>query len=192
MQGLILCGGQSQRMGNDKGLMKAEGNTWAQIAVDKLAALNIPVKISVNEKQLPLYAEIFFKSDLVVDNSSLSVKGPLLGILSCHLAFPEEDIFVLACDMLLMETSMLLYLYANYQQQNAEAYIFTNDGEAEPLCGIYTAKGLSVILEMVNKGQLIKHSMKFMLEHLTVTKIALQDEERKYFRNFNTPSEISE
>ncbi len=192
MLGLVLCGGQSQRMGSDKGLMKTGEKTWAQMAVDKLSALSIPVKISVNEKQMPFYAEAFSIHKLIVDDNSLSVKGPLLGMLSCHLAFPKEDIVVLACDMLLMETSMLLSLYKNYQQQNAEAYIFTNDGEAEPLCGIYTAKGLSVILDMLNSRQLVKHSMKFMLEHVTVAKIALQEEEKKYFRNFNKASEINE
>jgi molybdenum cofactor guanylyltransferase len=51
MLGIVLCGGQSSRMGTDKGLMVNEARTWAQTAVDKLTTLLIPVKISVNEKQ---------------------------------------------------------------------------------------------------------------------------------------------
>jgi molybdopterin-guanine dinucleotide biosynthesis protein A len=191
MLGLILCGGQSQRMGSDKGMLKQEEKNWAQSAVDKMAALNIPVKLSVNEQQFPLYEAMFLKNDLIVDNNSLSLKGPLLGTLSCHLAFPNEDIFILACDMPLMEISIPSSLYKIYQQQNSDAYIFTNDGEAEPLCGIYTAKGLAFILAMLNKGELVKYSMKFMLEHLTVTKIPLREEEKKYFRNINTHSELN-
>lgn len=192
MLGIILCGGQSQRMGSDKGLLKQEEKSWAKIAVDKMAAMNIPVKISVNKNQFAAYAEIFSANDLIMDSDTLSVNGPVLASLSCHLAFPAEDIFLLACDMPLMETSILSSLYKNYQQQEAHVYIFTNEGEAEPLCGIYTAKGLSLILTMLYKGQLVKHSMKFMLEHLTVTKMPLKENEKKYFRNFNTPAEINE
>ena len=191
MLGIILCGGQSQRMGSDKGMLKQEEKTWAKAAVDKMSALNISVKISVNKNQYAAYAEIFSANYLIIDNDSISLKGPLLGVLSCHLAFPGEDIFLLACDMPLMEISILSSLNKTYQQQNSDAYIFSNDGEAEPLCGIYTAKGLAVIHSMLNKGELIKHSMKFMLEHLTVTKIPLREEEKKYFRNINTHSELN-
>ncbi len=191
MLGIILCGGQSKRMGSDKGLLKQEEKTWAQSAIDKMSSLNITVKISVNKNQYSTYAEIFSIDDLIVDNDTLSLKGPLLGVLSCHLAFPGEDIFLLACDMPWMEISVLTSLYKIYQQQNSDAYIFTNDEEAEPLCGIYTAKGLAVIFAMLNKGELIKHSMKFMLEHLMVTRIPLSENEKKYFLNFNTQDEVT-
>lgn len=192
MLGIILCGGQSSRMGSDKGLLKLEAKTWAQTAVDKIQALNIPVKISVNKQQYTDYAEVFSSNALINDDVSLEVKGPLLGLLSCHLAFPEEDLFILACDMPLMERSELESLYKHYKENpGADAYIFTNDGEAEPLCGIYTSKGLSIILTMLKKGELVKQSMKFMLDHLTVTKIALSDTEKKYFRNFNAHAELN-
>jgi molybdopterin-guanine dinucleotide biosynthesis protein A len=36
MLGIILCGGQSLRMGRDKGLLKLEAKTWAQTAIDKM------------------------------------------------------------------------------------------------------------------------------------------------------------
>jgi molybdenum cofactor guanylyltransferase len=192
MLGIILCGGQSLRMGSDKGLIKPEEKTWAAITADKIKLLNIPVKISVNKNQSANYAAIFSTDNLISDNDLLSVKGPLLGLLSCHLAFPNEDLFVLACDMPLMETSMLNTLYKKHKEQIAEAYIYTNDGEAEPLCAIYTAKGLAAINEMFKKEILTKFSLKIMLEHLIVNKTALLQEEKKYFRNFNTASEISE
>ncbi|MES1226406.1 MAG: NTP transferase domain-containing protein, partial [Bacteroidota bacterium] len=39
MIGVILCGGQSVRMGADKGMLRLQTKTWAQIAVDKMAQL---------------------------------------------------------------------------------------------------------------------------------------------------------
>lgn len=191
MLGLVLCGGQSQRMGSDKGLMRLDEKSWAQLAADKLAALNIPVKLSVNEQQFPLYTTIFSKDDLIVDNNLLSVKGPLAGVLSCHLAFPEEDLFIMACDMPLVQLYFLQSLNSMYQLQPASAYVFSNEEALEPLCGIYTAKGLSGILNKLMNGALVKHSMKYMLERLDVKKLYLKEEERIYFQNFNTPADIS-
>jgi len=192
MTGIILCGGQSSRMGSDKGLMKLEANTWAQTAIDKMSVLNIPVKISVNSKQYPDYAAVFPATDLITDDATLQLKGPLLGVLSSHLQYPTEDLFALACDMPLMAPSLLNKLYILHQQEpSANAYVFTNEGEPEPLCGIYTAKGLSTILNMLRDGQLIKHSMKFMLDHITVKTIALAEEQKKYFRNFNAHAELN-
>lgn len=192
MLGVILCGGQSSRMGSDKGLLKLEAKTWAQTAIDKMAALNIPVKVSVNNTQHPSYAAVFPVPDLITDNTSLQVKGPLQGVLSSHLQYPTEDLFILACDMPMMEPFLLKELYEQYlQHPSADAYIFTNDGEPEPLCGIYTANGLSTILAMLQDGQLIRHSMKFMLDHLVVNTIALLEEQKKYFRNFNAHAELN-
>jgi hypothetical protein len=47
MIGLILCGGQSSRMGMDKGLLQFNGISWAQSAANKMAELNIPVYLSI-------------------------------------------------------------------------------------------------------------------------------------------------
>src|SRR5688572_17949633 len=104
MLGIILSGGQSSRMGQDKGLLKLEAKTWAQTAIDKLSILNFPVKISVNRSQFSQYAEVFSPADLIEDNETLSLKGPLLGVLSAHVHYPDEDLFILACDMPLMES----------------------------------------------------------------------------------------
>ena len=192
MLGIVLCGGESSRMGSDKGLLKLQAKTWAQTAIDKMAVLNIPIKISVNNNQYTGYADVFSTNDLIADNTSLSLRGPLLGVLSCHYQYSTEDLFVLACDMPMMESFLLKELFAQYQQHSsADAHIFTNAGEPEPLCGIYTAKGLSVILAMLQNGQLIKHSMKFMLDHLAVNTIAVTDEQKKYFRNFNAHAELN-
>ena len=192
MLGVVLCGGQSTRMGSDKGLLKLEAKTWAQTAIDKMAVLNIPVKISVNNNQYDSYKAVFSTNNLIADNASLPVRGPLQGVLSSHLQYPTEDLFILACDMPMMEPFLLKELHDQYRQHPAnDAYIFVNEGEPEPLCGIYTVKGLSIILTMLRNGQLSKHSMKFMLDHLSVHSIAVKDEQKKYFRNFNAHAELN-
>jgi molybdenum cofactor guanylyltransferase len=192
MRGIILCGGQSLRMGTDKGLLIAEAITWAQSAHQKIAALNISVKISVNQQQQASYSKIFSEGDLVPDNTSLQLKGPLLGVLSSHIQFPSEDLIILACDMPLMEASIIKALYKNYQDHpSSDAYIFTNEGQPEPLCGIYSAKALSGVLTKLRNGTLVKHSMKFILDHLVVHSVPVSEEQKKCFRNFNAHAELN-
>ncbi len=192
MLGIILCGGQSLRMGSDKGLIVNEARTWAQTAVDKLAALNIPVKISVNQKQFAEYAKVFAATELIADDTTIAVKGPLLGVLSAHLQNKNDDLFVMACDMPLMESFMLKELFACYEQyKKHDAYIFTNNEEPEPLCAVYTAAGLSKLITAIQQNQLKKFSMKFALSLLDVYTVALTEEQKKYFRNFNAHAELN-
>ena len=192
MLGVILCGGQSSRMGSDKGLLTINEKTWTQTALEKLASLNIPVKISLNNIQYPVYKSEFSSIELIADDPTLSVKGPLLGVLSSHLKYPSEDLFILACDMPLMEPALLRELLSHYQAHTtAGAFVFTNNGEWEPLCGIYTALGLTHILSLLQSGQIIKHSMKNILDHLKVKSIALRNDQKKAVRNFNSHAELN-
>jgi molybdenum cofactor guanylyltransferase len=192
MLGIILCGGQSSRMGSDKGFLVHEAKTWAQTAYDKLAALNIPIRFSVNNMQQGEYAKVFTAEKLIVDDVSLLIKGPLLGVLSAHVQNPNDDLFVLACDLPLMETNLLKELFTLHQQSNKyEAYIFTNNKEPEPLCSIYTSKALKKIIVLQKENKLLKHSMKFILSKLTVCEIALHDLQKMFFRNFNAHADIN-
>jgi molybdopterin-guanine dinucleotide biosynthesis protein A len=192
MIGVVLCGGQSSRMGTDKGLLKLEARTWAQTAVDKLTALQIPVVLSVNAVQYPDYAMVFTAEQLVKDNDTLDIHGPLSGVLSIHLRFPQEDLLVLACDMPLMDTAILTQLAATQQEHPSfEAYVFSNDHQPEPLCGIYTAKGLAATIERYNNKQLLKHSMKFTLQNLCTYAIPIAAGQEKHFRNFNAHAELN-
>ncbi|UKT64239.1 molybdenum cofactor guanylyltransferase [Pedobacter mucosus] len=191
MLGIILSGGQSIRMGADKGLLKYQNKLWAEAAVEKFKSLNIPVKISVNPAQQQTYASHFRFDNLIVDYPDLDVKGPLLGILSAHLVNSEEDLFLLACDMLLMETRFLKMLNQSMISNNSfDAYIFTKNGQQEPLCGIYKSAGLEKIMLLLQTTGLAKYSMKFMLSNLNVCEIPLVDQDFRCFENFNSSAEI--
>jgi len=192
MLGAILCGGQSSRMGTDKGLMKLEANTWAKTAMDKMEVLSLPVKISVNSKQLGDYSAVFSRDILVTDDQSLKLKGPLCGVLSIHLRYPTEDLIVLACDMPLLDPQLLIELLAVYNKMpDPDAFVYSNDGEPEPLCGIYKARGLAHIIQLYRSSQLPKHSMKFMLDHINTHYIPLPADQKQSFRNFNAHAELN-
>lgn len=193
MLGVVLSGGQSSRMGSDKGLLKLTDKTWVQTVIEKIKKFKLPLVISVNRNQHKKYSSLFLPDILVVDDDYLHMKGPLCGILSVHIKFPEEDLLILACDMPLMETELLQGLLSLYNQHASyDAFIYANDREPEPLCGIYKAKGLASIYRLYKSNQLPKHSMKYMLEHIATHTTALPVDKKKSFRNFNTHTEANE
>ncbi len=202
MTGVVLCGGKSTRMGDDKGLLQVplpsesgnlnQANTWAKTATDKIGVLQLQVVLSVNAMQQDSYATIFPAGQLIKDDDNLHLKGPLCGVLSVHLQYPEEDLLVLACDMPLMEPAILRELIKNYEQNPREdAFVYTNEGEPEPLCGIYKANGLSKIIQLYKTQQLPRHSMKYMLEHIHTKLLPLANDQKKYFCNFNAHAELN-
>lgn len=192
MLGIVLCGGQSVRMGADKGLMHYGDTLWAKVMMDKMSALGIPVRLSVNAAQKEAYSSHFQHGQLIVDDPSIAVKGPLLGILSAHMLAPEEDLFLLACDMVLMEEKVLTQLMRSFaEKKSCEACIFTKDGLQEPLCGIYTAAGLKKIMGVYLDQGIAKPSMKMILNDLHVLEIPLKKEDYLSFSNFNSPDEAS-
>jgi len=192
MLGIILCGGKSLRMGNDKGLLVYQDELWAQVAYDKLRLAGLPIKLSVNATQQEDYTKHFGLDQLIVDDLSLTIKGPLLGLLSGHSLFPEEDLFLLACDLLAMEFHLLERLLNEYTAEGSfDAYIFNKGGQQEPICGIYTAKGLKKIMQLLKTSGLEKYSMKYILSNLKVFEIALDEKDEKAFTNFNSHADIN-
>ena len=195
MLGVILCGGQSTRMGSDKGLLTSRHLTstitWAQLAEQKLASLTLPVVLSIHSQQYPSYASLFADSRMVIDNPELHVGGPLKGLLSVHQRFPDRDLFVLACDLPKMQPHVLEELLSHYEKQEAEIIVFKNGEQTEPLCGLYRAGGLNKINAAYEQGKLVKHSMHHILDMLTTHFIPLRKEWQSSFQNFNSPDDLA-
>jgi molybdenum cofactor guanylyltransferase len=186
--GVVLCGGESRRMGRDKGLMPYENTTWAQLVAGKLAALGIPVVVSVNAEQLATYGNLFPAEQLVVD--SLAIDGPILGILSVHEKYPGKDILPLACDMIDMNEATLQELLEAYRKDNGPEFIaFHHDGFLQTLGAVYTAKGLAPLLRKAKEGSLKHFSLIRVLDQGATFRIPLHA--RAAFHNYNSRNELT-
>ena len=192
MVGVILSGGQSSRMGTDKGLMKtAGGKSWVERAVDLVEHVGVRAVVSVNNEQLCSYSTLLAPHLLIADDAQLPVKGPLLGLLSTHQRFPAHDLLLLASDMVHMDDVVLGALLEQYQMHKGkEAYLFLNEGFPEPLCAIYTAPALARLSESYRTGLLDRWSMKYILSQLDVYSSTLPLAWKPYFANINTKEEL--
>jgi molybdopterin-guanine dinucleotide biosynthesis protein A len=187
MLGIVFCGGKSLRMGRDKGLIPLSDKNWAMFAAEKLHVLNIPVRISINAGQLESYKVFFPEESLLLDQELLGIGGPLLGLLSAHVLHPNEDLFVLACDLPLMKEILLQKLISVAGLlSDFDAFVFTREGELEPLCAIYRSTGLRKILNELHVNGLSKFSMKSVLSMLQVYELAVSRADQDAFQNFNT------
>ncbi len=191
MTGVVLCGGKSSRMGSDKGLIEQQSEAWGELSANKLIALKLPVVLSVNEQQYPLYSSKFTQLQLIKDDVFLDVYGPLKGILSVHLLQPYNDLLVLACDMPAMQKEVIDYLIQTSSGKKEEAFVFLNDKYAEPLCALYTTKGLKKIYEKYKQGQLKKHSLHYVLENINTCYLAIPGKWKEYFINYNSPDDLN-
>ncbi|TJZ63181.1 molybdenum cofactor guanylyltransferase [Sphingobacterium olei] len=183
MIGLVLCGGESKRMGTDKGMLRHGNYTWAEYAQQTLHGLDLPVFISVNEGQLPVYQQRFSNPELIVD--CVFAKGPLAGLLSLHFNFPEHDILVLACDMINMDAHTLHTLIRNYgEDEGVKGCFFGNNGRVEPLCAIYSSDMLTQIAEQLDSGQLVHFALHKIISYFHVSIVPIADHVK--FANYNT------
>jgi len=187
--GVVMCGGESKRMGSDKGLLRQRGKSWASIAYEKLEHITPDVSLSINSNQLNSYRKIFPLKKLIAD--SVKCKGPLAGLLSAHKSKPESDILLLACDMVKMDIQTLKMLGEEYERNEAEHdfYVFRNYGEYEPLAGIYTSNGIEKVFSLYRDGALTKHSMKHILENGNT--YAIDTTDSSALTNFNSPTDLS-
>lgn len=144
MIGLVLAGGKSERMKENKNLITYHG---------------IP-QVNFTEKLLKKYCNQVFISvgnaATVADNSIADTflnLGPLSGILSAFQLHPDKAILVLACDMPLINESAIEYLI---RQRNSDLYatVYYNAETdfLEPLAAIYEPRMYSVMLQLISEG----------------------------------------
>lgn len=180
--GVVLCGGESKRMGTDKGLLELHGKTWAEHIVQKLKEQNLPVVVSINEKQQKVYDNVFRNDESIVDQ--LPMHGPLNGLLSVHQQYPQKDILLMACDLIDMDKSILQELINSYERNDADYFAYEEDNFFQPLCAIYTAAPIHSLLERLTSGSLANYSFQYILNNAKTYR--LHSSHKKAFTNYNS------
>jgi molybdenum cofactor guanylyltransferase len=193
---VILSGGQSRRMGQDKGLLQHDGLAWVASLQQKLSSLSVPVYISINAEQRKQYEALLSVQTLLADDESMvHINGPLKGILSAHQAFPLKHILFLPCDMPLLSAEVFqLWIDTFQQQQNPEpAVVSRAENQLQPLCGIYSHHALKKLDTLYQQGQLQDKSMHSVIENVLHAQVLeIPANLLPLFKNYNTPDDLKE
>jgi len=180
--GVILCGGESRRMGRDKGLLDTGDGLWVTRLRDKLAPL--PILYSINPAQWDAYSRILPSHQLITDRLSFpAIHGPLKGLLSVHEIFPDKDLLLVACDMQDLDAPTIDKVTEAYTEPY-DFFIYRDGVFFQPFCGIYTARGLSHIHRMASLGHLRDSSLQSILKDGRTKSLSIDN--AAAFGNYNS------
>lgn len=149
LYGLLLSGGASQRMRQDKAALSYRGEPQLLRAWQLLEAVTERAFVSVrdNQRDDPLRAGL----PQIVD--SYDAIGPAAGILSAQKLHPEAAWLVIACDLPLLDRNTLRRLIdARDPQADATAFTSSHDGLPEPLCAIWEPGSHARLLQLYHDG----------------------------------------
>ncbi|MFK7900832.1 MAG: molybdenum cofactor guanylyltransferase [Cyclobacteriaceae bacterium] len=186
MTGVVLCGGLSTRMGSDKAFLETNDIPWVKRITSLFEEVSIPFVISINENQQEKASQLFPDEQLIVDESIYG--GPLRGILSVEKKV-RDDFFVIACDLQQMEASIIQELLASFKSNSTyDCYLFKNEGFYEPLCAIYTTKGIEKMKNYFSSNLTSYSLQKVLKKELNCFSLPITKPE--LFHNSNSPEEI--
>lgn len=195
---IILCGGMSTRMGQDKGSMLLEGKPMIFHVLETVADLvDEVVMVLRDEKRVEAYKNLLgsMKMDLKTDlKFCIDMKmdeGPLVGILTGLTHIKSDKALVLPCDSPYISRTFILRMFQLSEVDEYDAVVpVSYDGRIEPLHSIYKRSSIDLIREILEDGfrdvrSLIKRSNVKFVDADTV------DETGRSFQNINRAEDIS-
>jgi molybdenum cofactor guanylyltransferase len=179
---IILSGGESSRMGQDKGLINLHGKEMIRHVLDAVEGITSePIIISNKLNYRNISKNVF--PDII------SGCGPVGGILSGIFHTDCEKNLVLSCDIPLVSPDWLKFLINNSPEDKIT--ISACNGKLHPLVGIYPKLILPDLASAVRENRL--KLVDFVKENqaLVLDTLLLGDEiPSASFTNFNSPDEI--
>ncbi|WP_338091761.1 molybdenum cofactor guanylyltransferase [Leptospira meyeri] len=196
---VLLAGGKSVRMGEDKGLISIHQNSnFLTKTFKKLNIFSKSIFVSIREEQTELYTKYIPKTSLIPDKA-LPVDGPLKGILSSYIYLKENKlsndfIFFLPIDIpffKLRTIKRLLDVY-NTQTKPIQGIFYKSNSGLEPLCGIYSSAILSEWIKNIFLDKIPELSLQKRIKNLHPEPIILNlpSNEEYNFRNINTKKDL--
>ena len=159
INGYILAGGKSSRMGTDKGLLPLNGKPIIQKIIDQLqAAVSNTVIVSNNPEYEKFGLEVI--PDLIKD------KGPAGGIYSALNHADTNTFFVVSCDMPFITTDAIQYMIE--QASHSQITLPVKHRKIEPLFGVYSKECLPLWRQLIHQGMI---KLQEMVTHFNWVKI---------------------
>ncbi|MCM2348826.1 MAG: molybdopterin-guanine dinucleotide biosynthesis protein B [Bacteriovoracaceae bacterium] len=181
LQGLILAGGRSSRMGEDKALLNYHGLPQARYLHQTLESLNIKSFISCRSDQLTREGleDLPTIADRFIDFGSLG------GILSAMSEYPKKAWLVIACDLPFVTAHKIADLISERDGlKQATAFYNEERKQFEPLFAIYEPGMYSRMLHFLAEGI---HCPQKVLFNSSIKKLRLETQD--FLVNANTPEE---
>lgn len=149
--GVVLCGGQSVRMGRDKAFITYHQLPQYLHVSEIMKTICDDVVVSCNAFQL---SEIIEQNKVILDNATFANAGPMTGLLSVFECINDSALLVVGCDYpLFTEADMKSLMDAREPGFDVVCYHNRESGFDEPLLAIYEKQCASLLLNFYQNGQ---------------------------------------
>jgi molybdenum cofactor guanylyltransferase len=179
LNGLILAGGKSVRMGTDKGLLEYHGLPQRDFMMQLLEKQGIETFLSVRENQS-------VSVEKIIPDAFIGL-GPFGAIASAFMHNPNNAYLVLATDLPYVDEKLVqLLLSKRNPKKLATAIQGKGKDFMEPLITIWEPKAYSVLLNYLAQGYSCPRKV------LINSEVEIVEVEDYWIQNINTPEEFQE
>ena len=142
---IILAGGKSTRMKEDKGLVYFKGNMLVEYVLAAAGKVTDHIIIITSN---PAYGRFGFPCI----EDELKDRGPLGGIYTGLNHSSSRKNLLLGCDMPFLSEKILTELIMNCGEE--DVLLTEHQGKAEPLCSVYDRSAMAHIRRLIDQDQL--------------------------------------
>jgi len=175
---IILAGGKSSRMGEDKGLMLFNGKPMIKYIIEVIKPLVDKVIIISNNTD---YEQFGYE----VCQDIIKEKGPIAGIYTGLKYSKTTKNIVLSCDVPFVNTEVIKLLIG--KSENADVVIPEKGNRTHQLIGMYDQSCIDTFKDELDKDQL---KLKIAIEKLNYKVVDVNHIDEKIFNNINSKNDI--
>ncbi|MCX7760760.1 MAG: molybdenum cofactor guanylyltransferase [Hydrogenothermaceae bacterium] len=187
---VILAGGQSKRMGQDKAFLNFYGKTFIRVIAEKLSKKCSQLIVSANKEEYIYRKELEgIDFDFVKDINPF--EGPLNAVSSVSEYIKNDYVFIATCDTPFINENLIdLYLSII---DSYDGVIPIIDGKFQTLNTLYTKKALEKAKEVYKESKSLMSWIRNLNYFVPETKAIKQlDNALLTYKSINTPAQYEE
>lgn len=184
---IILAGGKSSRMGEDKALMRFGDRPLLQRVIDELRPHFDDLILVTNQPERHLALE-----DVRIVTDVEAGQGPLGGIFAGLLASRGRHNLVVGCDMPFLNHLLLDYLWS-LRTWGDVVVPLTHEALA-PICAVYDREVLPTIAEALAQGERRVMGLypRLKVHYVREDELLPYDPDLRSLQNLNTPEDYAQ
>ncbi|MCB0409341.1 MAG: molybdenum cofactor guanylyltransferase [Flavobacteriales bacterium] len=175
---IILAGGKSSRMGQDKGLMFLKGKPMIEHIIDVVKPFSEEILIVANDYNYKKFGVSVFYDEI-------KEKGPLAGIYTGLKNSSSEWNLILSCDVPYVNERLIKLLIEN--SNGFDITIPQKDNQTHQLIGVFNKNCIHSFKANLDQNQL---KLKNAYESLNLNIVDANIIEDKVFTNINSKDDI--
>jgi molybdopterin-guanine dinucleotide biosynthesis protein A len=184
--GIILAGGKSRRMGEDKRYLVVGEQTLLERGLGVIRSIFQEVLVVIAQDTPPLSVDARVIRDLLPDCGSLG--GLYTGLMQATTPW----IFVVACDMPFLDQAVISQFTS--RRATADIVMAKLDARLHPMHALYGKRCLPALEQMIQARQLkiqeIVSQSSLRVQYVTEAELLTIDPSWRSFQNVNSPSDL--